>query len=189
MKSLITWRYFVIPKDKFEEIKEPAEELDGLRNRELSDEEMNRKEELIEEINRISEKIASKTLIFKDDEQSKDGTITEELIYRMDESIEFMEYSSDYYFPFLVYAKPDNLQDQADDIRKIFKTVEGHNLLKKEFLGKWEYLETAKKIFAEIRDMFEFAIEKECGVVKTDSVEWMETEEDVIEEETAEKEE
>jgi len=189
MKPLITWRYFLIPKDKFNSIKPLSDELDGLRNRELSNEESTRKELLIEEINEKARVIALKIQVYKDDENDgrdgtiRDGTIIEELIYRMDESWEVHNYSSGFYFQFLVYATPEELQKQKPEIEEIFKTVADHHLLKKEFLGKWIYLDRAREIFGELRKLYNFAFSNECGIIKTDQVTWKETEMDLIEEE------
>jgi hypothetical protein len=175
MDSLLTWRYFVIPKDKFDQIKGKVDELHSLRDRELSLEENEKKENLIDEINSEAPSIACKVLEYKDTDGGKDGTIVSELVYRMDEASEVKDYSEEFYFKFLVYVTPSELQEEYPKIEKIFDLVENQDLLKEEFLGKWEYLERAQNIFHELRTMYIEAYENQCGVIKTDKVEWVGT--------------
>jgi DNA-binding transcriptional ArsR family regulator len=175
MDSLLTWRYFLIPQDKFEEIKDKAEVLDSLRDRELSEEENETKESLIDEINKTAPSIARKVVEYKDTDGTKDGTIVSELVYRMDEAREVQKYSEGFYFKFLVHITPEDLQKEYPTIGEIFEVTENLNLLREEFLGKWEYLERAKEIFGEIRNMYREAYESKCGVIKTDTVEWVGT--------------
>ena len=186
MEPLITWRYFLIPADKFDEIKPMADELDGLRNRELSEEEARHKEELINQINEKAKESAKKIQVYTDDDEGRDGTVVEELIYRMDEAWEVHNFNTDFYFKFLVYATPEELQKQKSMIEKIFDKIADKNLLKKEFLGKWIYLDRARIIFKHLRELFSFAFENNCGIIKTDSVTWKETEIDKDEEEVLE---
>jgi len=158
--------------------------LDNLRNRELSEEENREKESLIDQINEIGAEIAHKITVYQDSSDGKkDGTIIEELVYRMDEAREIRKYSDGFYFHFLVYVKPQELQEKYDKIKKIFEIIADHDLLKEEFLGKWEYLERAREIFEELRHMYEEAYENNCGIVKTDKVEWVEFEDEELEEE------
>jgi hypothetical protein len=188
MKAQITWRYFLVPKDKFAQVSGLAIELDGLRNRELNEEEAARKEALIEELNQKAAAVALKVKEYQDSDQDKDGTIIEELVYRMDESREVKKYSSGFYFQFLVHASPDDIQSQKAQIEKIFHIIESQDLLKKEFLGKWEYLERARALFLEIKELFHFAFENNCGIFKTDQVTWLETPEDQAQENGEEEE-
>ncbi len=182
MEALITWRYFLIPEDKFDQIKPAAEELDGLRNRELTEEEAAHKEELIARINEKAKEIAKKIQIYTDDEEGRDGTVVEELIYRMDEAWELHSFRTEFYFKFLVYATPQELQKQKDTIEKIFDKIADKDLLKREFIGKWIYLDRARVIFKHLRELYQFAFENNCGIIKTDSVTWKETEIDREEE-------
>jgi hypothetical protein len=187
MKPLITWRYFIIPENAFDSVKKEADEIDGLRNRELSDEENNRKESLIEALNEKAEKIAMKTIVYSDSEEKNDGTVIEELVYLMDKSPEVSQYSQGYYFQFLVYAPPGELQKEYKDVEKVFDIISSKNLLKKEFLGEWKYLDRAKEIFEELRKMLKEAYENKCGVIMTDVVIWESTPEDEEEEDTEEE--
>lgn len=175
MEALLTWKFFLVPEDKFEQIKKLAEELDSYRNRELSEEEAERKESLINIIDEKASGIAHKTYTYKDDSENKDGTITEELVYRMDEAPEVRYYTDpdEFYFKFLVYITPDGLQKQYDSILKIFNTIESRDLLKREFLGKWEFLDRAREIFQYIKTMYKDAYENNCGVIKIDKIEWL----------------
>jgi hypothetical protein len=175
MKPLITWRYFIIPENAFEGIRKEADELDSLRNRELSDEENNRKESLIEALNDKAGKIATKTIVYSDDEGKNDGTVIEELVYLMDKSPEVSEYSQGYYFQFLVYAPPDEFQKEYKDVEKVFEIISKKNLLKQEFLGEWQYLDRAKVIFEELRAMLKEAHDNKCGIIMTDVVMWEST--------------
>jgi hypothetical protein len=175
MDSLLTWRYFIIPEDKFEQIKGKVDELDYLRDKELSTEENERKETLIDEINAEAPSIACKVVEYRDTDGVKDGTIVSELVYRMDEAKEVKEYSEGFYFKFLVYITPSDLQQEYAKIEKIFGLIETNELLKEEFLGKWEYLDRAQQIFDEVRSMYMEAYENKCGVIKTDKVEWVGT--------------
>lgn len=176
MEPLITWRYFLIPEDKFDQIKEMADQLDTLRNRELTEEEDTTKESLIEKINEKAKEIALKTQVYSDDDEGRDGTVVEELVYRMDEAWELHNFKADFYFKFLVYATPQEIQTQKDHIESIFKKIADRDLLKKEFLGKWVYLDRARVIFKHIWDLYHFAFENKCGIIKTDQLIWKETE-------------
>lgn len=175
MDAYLTWKYFVIPEDKFDQIKELEEELDGLRNKELNDEQAVRKDMLIDMIDKQATPISEMVLVFKDSENVKDGTIMEELVYRMDEAPELRKYTEpdEFYFPFMVRITPEGLQNQYPVIEKIFEVTSDHDLLKVEFLGDWVYLERAKAIFIQIVDMFKTAHEKKCGIIKIDKLDWI----------------
>jgi hypothetical protein len=188
MDAYLTWKYFVIPEDKFDQIKSVEEELDTLRNRELSDEEAVRKDMLIDVIDKQAPAISELVLEFKDSETAKDGTIMEELVFRMDEAPELRKFTEpdEFYFPFMVRITPEGLQSQYPTIEKIFEATSDHNLLKEEFLGDWVYLERAKEIFSQIVDMFKTAHEKKCGIIKIDKLDWIDDamvqKEEVVEE-------
>jgi len=183
MEALLTWRYFVVPEDKFGEIKPLADELDALRDRELSEEESKRQEDLMDQINSLGEKIAKKVIVYKDEGDLKDGTIAEELVYRMGESEMMGAFRDEYYYHFLVYITPEQLASDYEAIEKIFKTIADHDLLKTEFLGEWIYLDRAQEIFGEVRAMFKEAYESKCGIIKTDKLEWQESGDEDREEE------
>jgi len=187
MEALLTWKYFLISGEKFDVIKADADELDTLRNRELTKEESKRKDELIDIIDVKAKGIADEVIVYKDDGDCKDGTIVEELVYRMDEAIELRKYRDpdEFYFQFMVYCTPEGLQKQYEMIKKIFAITENHNLLKEEFLGKWVYLERAREIFHELKKMYQTAYDDHCGIVKIDRVEWL-PESDELEEELEE---
>ncbi|MCD4784364.1 MAG: hypothetical protein K8T10_11140 [Candidatus Eremiobacteraeota bacterium] len=193
MEALLTWKYFLIPGEKFDAIKSEADELDSLRNRELTEKESARKDELIDIIDLKAKDVAEEVVVYKDDGEGKDGTIVEELVYRMDDSPELRKYreQDEFYFQFMVYCTPEGLQKQYDKIKKIFAITKDHNLLKEEFLGKWVYLERAREIFHEIRKMFQTANDDHCGIVKIDRVEWVPGSEEVeeLEEDIEDKEE
>ncbi|MCE1245603.1 MAG: hypothetical protein LWY06_03040 [Firmicutes bacterium] len=189
MDAYLTWKYFVIPEDKFDQIKDLEEELNTLCNKELDDEQAVRKEMLIDMIDKQATPISEMVMIFKDSENAKDGTIMEELVYRMDEAPELRKYTEpdEFYFPFMVRITPDGLQKQYAVIEKIFEVTSEHDLLKQEFLGDWVYLERAKAIFVQIVDMFKTAYEKKCGIIKIDKLDWIDDamvqkEEEVLEE-------
>ncbi len=186
MDARITWWYYLIPEDKFPQIKDKADKLDTLRDRELSEEEAKLKEKLIDEINSIASSISYKVVEYKDTDEKKDGTIIEELVYRMDEAHEVKIYSDGYYFKFMVYITPEGLQKEYSKIEKIFSIIADHHLLKEEFLGKRKYLQRATEIFNELRELYKEAYENKCGIIKTDKVEWVETKEDEELEETEE---
>ena len=191
MEPLLTWKYFLISENDFPQIKEAADELDSLRNRELTDEENERKESLISQIDELGTKIATHSLVYqdrKDMEGHRDGTVCEELVYRLDEAPEVKKYTDpdEFYFSFLVYITPDGLQKQYPTIQKIFDEVENHNLLKEEFLGEWRYLQRAKAIFSELEMMYEDAYKGKCGVIKIDRLEWLDDDSEEEEEETGE---
>ncbi len=191
MEPLLTWKYFLIGEDVFPQIKDAADELDTLRNRELTDEENERKEDLIRQIDELGSKVAAHTVVYqdrKDMEGHRDGTICEELVYRLDEAPEVRKYTDpdEFYFSFLVYITPDGLQKQYPTIQKIFDEVENHNLLKEEFLGEWRYLQRAKSILSEMEMMYEDAFKNRWGVVKIDLLEWMDDDDEEEEEETGE---
>lgn len=193
MKALLTWKYFLIPEEKFDVIKSEADELDTLRNRELTEKESARKDELIDIIDLKAKDIAEEVVVYKDDGESRDGTIVEELVYRMDEAIEIRKYKDqdEFYFQFMVYCTPEGLQKQYDTIKKIFIITEDHDLLKEEFLGKWIYLDRAREILHEIRKMFQTAYDDHCGIVKIDRLEWLPENEEMeeLEEDIRDKEE
>ncbi|MFP4498464.1 MAG: hypothetical protein ACLFQV_09670 [Vulcanimicrobiota bacterium] len=185
MEPLLTWRYFLIHEDDFNKIRPLADELnDNLRNRPLSEEENNRKEELIDEINQLGGEIAKRTFVYKDvddnNDLTNDGTIVEELVYRMDDAFGILRRygDSNLTFPFLTYIPPEELQDDYDKIKDIFDEISEHDLLKKEFLGKWKYLERAREIFDELMVMYKWAFKNDCGVVQTDKLEWVDHDED-----------
>ena len=188
MDAVLTWKYFVLNRERFQDLKELAEELDTYRNRELTDEEANRKEDVISQIDTQASEIAEKVIEYKDQDACKDGTIMEELVYRMDEAPELQKYTEpdEYYFKFLVYITPDDLLKQFKTIIDIFREIEKRNLLKEEFIGKWIYLNRAKEILSELKDMYEFAHKNEFGIIKIDKVEWLSeiNEEETIEIET-----
>lgn len=188
MEALLTWKYFLINESDFDQIKAQADELDTLRNRELSPEEEETKENLISQIDETASKIAKDVYEYKDQGESKDGTIMEELVYRMDEAPELRKYTDpdEFYFHFLVYITPEGLQKQYDTILRIFEVTADHDLLKEEFLGKWVYLERAREIFKELRKIYSEAHGANCGVVKIDRVQWVEEEEDETEAELEE---
>lgn len=188
MEPLLTWKYFLISENDFPQIKDAADELDSLRNRELTDEENERKEALINQIDELGSKIALHSVVYqdrKDMEGYRDGTVCEELVFRLDEAPEVKKYTApdEFYFSFLVYITPDGLQKQYATIRKIFDEVENHNLLKEEFLGEWRYLQRAKAIFSELEMMFEDAYKDKCGVIKIDRLEWLDDDSEEEEEE------
>lgn len=190
MEPLLTWKYFLISESDFPQIKDAADELDTLRNRELTDEENERKENLINQIDELGSKIAAHTVVYqdrKDMEGHRDGTVCEELVYRLDDAPEVRQYTDpdEFYFSFLVYITPEGLQKQYPTIQKIFDVVENHSLLKEEFLGEWRYLQRAKSILSELEMMYEDAYNNKWGVVKIDRLEWLD-EEDDEEEETGE---
>ena len=195
MEALLTWKYFLIPQDSFGKVKDFADELDTLRNRELNEEESARKAELIDKIDEVGSSIAERVIVYKDSEdgEEKDGTVCEELVYRMDEAPEVRKYTEpdEFYFKFLVYITPEGLQKQFKTIQQIFDETENHNLLKEEFLGEWHFLKRAKEIFEELREMYEDANTNKWGVVKIDRLEWMdeeemEDEEELVDEDTVE---
>lgn len=189
MEAYLTWKYFVVSQDNFGQIKEMAEELDELRNRELDRKDATKKEALIDFIDEKASRIADRVIVYHDDEINKDGTITEELVYRMDDAKELRQYKDldQPYFHFLVYITPEDLQARFERIDSIFKLTADHHLLKTEFLGKWVYLERAREIFKEIWDMYKSAFEQKCGIIKIDKVKWIfdEEEEEETEEVTA----
>lgn len=189
MESLLTWKYYLVAETDFPQVKDLAEELDTLRNRELTDEENERKESLISQIDELGSKIAAHTLVYqdrKDIQGHRDGTVCEELVYRLDEAPEVRQYTDpdEFYFKFLVYITPEGLQKQYPTIQKIFDIVENHELLKEEFLGEWRYLQRAKSIFFDLKMMYEDAYKNNWGLVKIDRLEWLD--EEIEEEETGE---
>jgi hypothetical protein len=188
MESLMTWRYFLVPEDKFDGVKYLSDQLNELRDIELTEEDNEKKEKIIDEINGLAPSLAYKTIEYRDEGTIKDGTIVEELVYRMDESPEVSKFSEGFYFKFLAYITPEELQEEFDQIDKIFYIIKSKNLLNEQFLGKSEYLSRAREIFEELNKMYQEAFNKKCGVIKTDKVEWIRTDEDEDEPEDTEQE-